>query len=80
MVGDTVSYSENMPLRIEKFITYIDDVTLIGRNGARYSSGSIDLIEFMMDDVSITANYDATILKRELRLIPFHLGWVCLQK
>ena len=76
MMGDTVSYAESMPLRLEKFKTYIDDVTLIGSDGAKYRSGSIDLIEFMMDDVSITVSYDATVLKRgiEVDSISFGLG------
>ncbi len=75
-IGDTVLYQESMPLRLEKFKCYIENISLRDIEGNWISSGSIDLIEFMPSNEITSAEFGAEIMKRgvEVDAIRFGIG------
>ena len=75
-IGDTVLYQGSMPLRLEKFKCYIDNISLRDLEGNWISSGSIDLIEFMPSNEITSAEFGADIMKRgeEVDAIRFGIG------
>jgi len=75
-IGDTVLYQETMPLRLEKFKCYIDNISIRNIDGNWISSGSIDLLEFLQTDELTTAEFAASEMKRgvEIDAIRFGIG------
>lgn len=75
-ITDTVTYQNTMPLRLEKFKTYIDNISLRDVDGNWINSGSIDLIEFMPDNEVTIADFAATEMRRgvEIDAIRFGIG------
>ena len=73
-IGDTVLYQGNMPLRLEKFKCYIDNISLRTTDGDWISSGSIDLVEFMPTSELVTADFDATVMKIGVEIDALRLG------
>lgn len=75
-IADTVLYQGTMPLRLEKFKCYIDNISLRDVEGNWITSGSIDLVEFMPTSELVSADFDATIMKRgvEVDAIRFGIG------
>ena len=75
-IGDTVSYSTEMPLRLEKFRCYINDISLRNLDGVWLSSESIDLIEFIPSSDIASGKFEAEWLKQnnEFDAIRFGLG------
>lgn len=75
-IGDTVMYQENLPLRLEKFLFYIEDMSIRDENGNWLNSGSIDMVEFMPNNEVTSAEFSATTVRRgvEIDAIKFGLG------
>jgi hypothetical protein len=75
-ISDTVAYSINMPLRLEKFRCYINDISLRDLEGNWLPSGSIDLIEFLPSYDKASGEFAADLLRKnnEFDAIRFGLG------
>ena len=73
-IGDTVMYNGNMPLRLEKFKCYLDDISLRDTEGNWISSGSIDMIEFMPANESTTAYFNPGDVKNGLEINAIRIG------
>tara|TARA_B100001564_G_C20617017_1_gene660427 strand:+ start:714 stop:1490 length:777 start_codon:yes stop_codon:yes gene_type:complete len=75
-IGDTVIYQDNLPLRLEKFLFYIEDISIKDENGNWLNSGSIDRIEFMPNNETTSAEFSAKTVRRgiEINAIKFGLG------
>lgn len=75
-IADTVLYQGTMPIRLEKFQCYIDNISLRDTDGNWITSGSISLVEFTPTSELVSADFDATVMKRgvEVDAIRFGIG------
>lgn len=75
-IGDTVTYPDERPLRLEKFRCYVNDISLRDSEGNWISSASIDLIEFLPSTDIASGEFEAEVLKEknEFYGIRFGLG------
>ena len=73
-IGDTVLYQGSMPLRLEKFKCYIDNISIRDMDGNWIASGSIDLVEFMPSTQLTSAEFEATLLKRGVEIDALRFG------
>lgn len=75
-IGDTVAFANDIPMRIDKFKSYISDISLRTPEGEWVNSESIDLIEFMPSSDIASAEFLYPLLKdfNSFDAIKFGLG------
>lgn len=75
-IGDTVSYANDIPMRIDKFTAYVCDISLRTPDGDWINSESMSLVDFMPSSDVASAEFLYPLLKdqTDFSAIKFGLG------
>ena len=77
-IGDTVSYANDIPMRIDKFKAYVCDISLRTPDGDWINSESMSLVDFMPSSDVASAEFLYPLLKTKPTSVPSSLDLVSL--